>query len=58
VRRTTQGSTLAVPAPRLPADDAECGRGLLLVEALASSWSVVPLEPDGRAVCAELKIPG
>jgi anti-sigma regulatory factor (Ser/Thr protein kinase) len=51
-----EGGTLAVPRPRSPSDDAECGRGLLLVEALASAWYVAPLEPEGRAVHATLKI--
>jgi anti-sigma regulatory factor (Ser/Thr protein kinase) len=51
-----EGGTLAVPRPRFPSDDVECGRGLLLVEALASAWCVAPLEPEGRAVHATLKI--
>jgi anti-sigma regulatory factor (Ser/Thr protein kinase) len=52
------GGTLAVPRPRCPADDAERGRGLLLVAALAASWEVIGLEPEGRAVRATLKIGG
>jgi anti-sigma regulatory factor (Ser/Thr protein kinase) len=52
-----EGGTLAVPRPGTPSEDAECGRGLLLVDALASAWRVVPLAPDGRAVCVTLTIP-
>jgi anti-sigma regulatory factor (Ser/Thr protein kinase) len=53
-----EGGTLAIPCPRAPSEDAECGRGLLLVDALATAWHVIPVEPEGRAVCATLKIPG
>jgi anti-sigma regulatory factor (Ser/Thr protein kinase) len=52
-----EGGTLAIPHPRTPSEETECGRGLLLVDALATAWRVVPLEPEGRAVCATLKIP-
>ncbi len=38
--------------PRDPADD-ECGRGLLLVEALACRWGVEPRSP-GKCVWAEV----
>ncbi|GAB2893800.1 ATP-binding protein [Streptomyces mayteni] len=53
-----EGGTLAVPRPREPDDGAECGRGLLLVEALSVDWGVASLEPEGRMVWAALKVPG
>ncbi|RAJ58934.1 hypothetical protein K378_04794 [Streptomyces sp. Amel2xB2] len=40
--------------PELPVGEAESGRGLLLVEALASRWGVVPRPPSGKTVWADL----
>lgn len=37
--------------------DAECGRGLLLVEALATRWGVADRDPIGKTVWAELDLP-
>ncbi|MDT0318347.1 ATP-binding protein [Streptomyces millisiae] len=53
-----EGGTSAVPRPGVPDDEAECGRGLLLVEAVSVDWGVAPLEPEGRVVWAALKHPG
>jgi anti-sigma regulatory factor (Ser/Thr protein kinase) len=39
-----------------PDDDAEGGRGLQIVEALARSWGIQPV-PNGKNVWAELDIP-
>lgn len=39
--------------PTNPTEDAESGRGLLLVETMASAWGVEPLE-DGKAVWFEV----
>lgn len=38
-------------------EDAECGRGLVLVDALASGWGVVP-DGIGKVVWAELAVVG
>ncbi|MFG2432090.1 ATP-binding protein [Streptomyces sp. NPDC048590] len=49
----------SLPAPgRLgrPYPDAECGRGLLLVEAMADRWSVQERLPAGKTVRAELDL--
>ena len=48
--------------PSLPADpepslDAESGRGLVLVTALADRWGVEPYSPGGKTVWAELRLP-
>ncbi|QPP06206.1 ATP-binding protein [Streptomyces bathyalis] len=43
------------PVPsRLPPEDSEAGRGLLLVDTLATRWGVVPRDPSGKTVWAEL----
>jgi DNA-binding NarL/FixJ family response regulator len=39
--------------PSSPSDDAESGRGLLLVETLASAWGVEPMD-EGKAVWFEV----
>lgn len=41
---------------RHPADDAESGRGLLLVETLAAAWGVVPRAHRGKSVVAGLAL--
>jgi anti-sigma regulatory factor (Ser/Thr protein kinase) len=48
----TRGDRL--PLPRHPAADAECGRGLLLVDALADRWGVTPGPSPRKTVWAEL----
>ncbi|MFF6993818.1 ATP-binding protein [Streptomyces sp. NPDC008313] len=48
----TRGDLL--PYPQQAAADAESGRGLLLVEALADRWGVVPGPPPRKTVWAEL----
>ncbi|MFC8099112.1 ATP-binding protein [Streptomyces sp. NPDC057363] len=49
----TRGQEL--PEPRTPAADAESGRGLLLVEALADRWGVVEGRFPRKTVWAELR---
>jgi anti-sigma regulatory factor (Ser/Thr protein kinase) len=44
------------PAPAAPDPFADSGRGLLLVEALASRWAVLPRDPVGKTVRAELDL--
>lgn len=39
-----------------PADDAESGRGLLIVEALADRWGVIPGPVPGKVVWAEIDL--
>ncbi|MES4901026.1 MULTISPECIES: ATP-binding protein [unclassified Streptomyces] len=41
-------------SPQAPSDDDETGRGLLLVELLATRWGVVPRSPVGKTVWAEV----
>ncbi|MBQ0828721.1 ATP-binding protein [Streptomyces tagetis] len=48
----TRGEEL--PEPRIPAPDAESGRGLLLVEALADRWGVTEDRFPRKTVWAEL----
>ncbi|WP_103501409.1 MULTISPECIES: ATP-binding protein [unclassified Streptomyces] len=48
------------PSPgrlRVPHEDAEHGRGLLLVEALADRWEVADRFPVGKTVRAEVDLP-
>ncbi|MFI2783270.1 ATP-binding protein [Streptomyces sp. ALB3] len=45
-----------LPAPLSPADDAESGRGLLIVEALADRWGVAPGPFPRKTVWAELDL--
>jgi anti-sigma regulatory factor (Ser/Thr protein kinase) len=46
--------SVAVPAPRDPADGEEAGRGLTLVEACADAWGVRSTDP-GKTVWFELQ---
>ncbi|MFJ6694740.1 ATP-binding protein [Streptomyces sp. NPDC091272] len=50
-RRPPQPGALCEPGP-----DADAGRGLLLVEALADRWSVHDREPGGKTVRAEIDL--
>ncbi|WP_199578171.1 ATP-binding protein, partial [Streptomyces sp. CRB46] len=45
----------ALPRPQTPAPDAEHGRGLLLVEALAHRWGVTEGRFPRKTVWAELR---
>lgn len=47
-----------VPARRSPAPDAEGGRGIALVEALASAWGVESSSTSGKTVWFELDAEG
>ncbi|MGW2651207.1 ATP-binding protein [Streptomyces sp. NPDC001393] len=51
----TRGDRL--PQPARPAPDADSGRGLLLVEALADKWGVAPGLPPRKTVWAEIHLP-
>lgn len=42
----------------LPPDDRESGRGLFLVECLATRWGWDPRDPIGKTVWAEVAAPG
>ncbi|MCT9080385.1 ATP-binding protein [Streptomyces fulvoviolaceus] len=46
-----------VPHPQHPASDAESGRGLLLVDALADRWGVTPGLRPRKTVWAEVVLP-
>lgn len=46
-----------LPQPQSPAPDAESGRGLLLVEALADRWGVAEGRFPRKTVWAELRLP-
>ena len=50
----TRGDRLPRPHPQLPSTDAESGRGLLLVEALADRWGVEQGPVPRKTVWAEL----
>jgi histidine kinase-like protein len=43
-------------SPELPSTDAESGRGLLLVDALADRWGTEAGQPPGKTVWAELTV--
>ncbi|MEV0746190.1 ATP-binding protein [Streptomyces sp. NBC_01220] len=45
-----------LPAPAIPDPLAESGRGLLIVEALASRWGIVPGPVPRKTVWAELDL--
>ena len=45
------------PRTQLPALDAESGRGLVLVDALADKWGVAPGLPPRKTVWAEVALP-
>ncbi|EPD57093.1 ATP-binding protein [Streptomyces sp. HGB0020] len=51
----TRGDRL--PQPQLPAADAESGRGLVLVDALADKWGVTPGLSPRKTVWAEVVLP-
>jgi len=51
----TRGDVL--PRPALPPPDAEAGRGLLLVDALADRWGTAPGPPPRKTVWAEVRCP-
>ncbi|WP_052849736.1 ATP-binding protein [Streptomyces avicenniae] len=51
----TDPRTERLPEPRLPADDQEYGRGLLLVGGLSSRWGTEPLVV-GKTVWAEIDL--
>ncbi|MBM9506916.1 ATP-binding protein [Actinacidiphila acididurans] len=46
------------PASRTPDDDAEGGRGLLLVEALSSRWGVTAVYGGAKVVWADIPLHG
>jgi anti-sigma regulatory factor (Ser/Thr protein kinase) len=50
-RRPPSPSDLGLPSPL-----ADSGRGLLLVDALATRWTVLPRDPIGKTVRAELDL--
>lgn len=52
----TLGETFPAPAPPAPPDDADGGRGLLLVAALADDWGWYPrFDGPGKTVWATLR---
>ena len=52
-----RGEARPATAPAPPADDAESGRGLLLVQALTRAWGVSSRDV-GKTVWAEVPLPG
>jgi two-component sensor histidine kinase len=44
-----------LPRPRTP--DALGGRGLMIVDALATDWGIEPIEGDGKVVWAQVSVP-
>ncbi|MFJ7422420.1 ATP-binding protein [Streptomyces uncialis] len=57
VRIEVSDGSRTTPVPRRPADGAESGRGLLLIEALGSRWGC-DRRRGGKTVWAELAAPG
>ncbi|MFF8989765.1 ATP-binding protein [Streptomyces sp. NPDC014983] len=52
----TRGDRLPCPQPQPPSVDAESGRGLLVVEALADRWGVMQGPVPRKTVWAELAL--
>lgn len=50
------GLSRAPVSPSRPPDDAESGRGLLLVAALAADWGQYSMPAGGKAIWAELRL--
>ncbi|REK84579.1 ATP-binding protein [Streptomyces inhibens] len=55
LRLEVQDASDELPVMTHPEEDAECGRGLVLLDALASGWGVTP-DGIGKAVWAELAV--
>jgi anti-sigma regulatory factor (Ser/Thr protein kinase) len=49
-------TTLPPPRPQLPADDAERGRGLIVIDALSDEWGSYRAPKDGKYVWARLDL--
>ncbi|MQY35384.1 hypothetical protein SRB17_33580 [Streptomyces sp. RB17] len=47
-----------MPRTQPPSAEADSGRGLVLVEALADRWGVSPGRPPRKTVWAEITVPG
>jgi anti-sigma regulatory factor (Ser/Thr protein kinase) len=61
VRGLTVGisdGSATLPSIRPPRSNRESGRGLLLVDALATTWKVETVPGDGKTVLAQLTLPG
>ncbi|MFE7317297.1 ATP-binding protein [Streptomyces sp. NPDC057555] len=56
VRDMSDGEPVVSEAKGIEEEEAECGRGLVLVGALASGWGVVR-DGTGKSVWAELTLP-
>ncbi|HEY5834371.1 ATP-binding protein [Streptomyces sp.] len=56
IRIAVQDSNHEQPTPRVATDDAENGRGLLLVQALCRRWDVDLQEGGGKVVWVELAL--
>ncbi|MFH8584226.1 hypothetical protein ACH4GP_07500 [Streptomyces celluloflavus] len=52
-----EGASDQLPLITHAEEDEECGRGLLLVNALASSWGVIVRGATEKTVWAELTLP-
>ncbi|MGW8697265.1 ATP-binding protein [Streptomyces eurythermus] len=51
-----RGDRLPAPATTVRPEEAESGRGLLLVAALADRWDTEPYPPSGKTVWAEVDL--
>ncbi|MFE5330804.1 ATP-binding protein [Embleya sp. NPDC056575] len=49
---------LTLPTLTSPSPDACNGRGLLLVDAVSTTWAVVPRRTCGKSVVAGIRVPG
>jgi hypothetical protein len=58
LRVAIHDAAVAAPARRFYGLEASSGRGLAMVEALASDWGVTLRPPDGKTVWFELPLPG
>jgi anti-sigma regulatory factor (Ser/Thr protein kinase) len=58
VRVEVHDAGSGIAAPRRPASDAISGRGLAIVDALATRWRAEPVPGDGKRVWFELDLRG
>lgn len=58
LRVAVHDTAASLPRRRFYGPEADSGRGLAMVEALAAGWGVTPAMPVGKAVWFELGMPG
>lgn len=57
LRVSVRDSDPGLPCPQVPGEEAESGRGLLLVRAVSDQWGAYRLPGGGKVVWAKLLLP-